>query len=131
MRLLVTADGVAIDTGGATINGYVLTSQSGVFTGQPADNLGVFTEDEDARISGNFAYTLAGTHLLGDVVGEGFAGIDLTDDLALTFTIEGAAGIYDGTVVVPEPGALAMLAAGLLSLLLLWRRRRAGGTFVY
>ncbi len=124
LELIVTPDGLVIDTNGATINGYVLTSESGALTGQPANNLGVFQEDADGRISGNFAFTLSGTHLLGDVIGEGFAGVDLLGDLSLTYTVEGASGIYQGGVVVPEPATLAMLAAGCLGLLLVWRRRK-------
>ncbi|NIM51642.1 MAG: hypothetical protein GTO22_20750, partial [Gemmatimonadales bacterium] len=106
LQLIVTPDGLVIDTGDATINGYVLTSEAGVFTGDAAENLGVFQEDEDGRISGNFAFTLSGTHLLGDVIGEEFAGVDLQSDLSLTYTVEGAGGVYQANVVVPEPATL-------------------------
>ena len=113
-----------IDTGDATINGYVLTSEAGVFTGDAAENLGVFQEDENDRISGNFAFALSGTHLLGDVVGQEYTGADLLGDLSLTYTVEGASGIYQANVVVPEPATLAMLAAGAIGLLALVIRRR-------
>ncbi len=64
--------------------------------------------------------------MLGDVVGDEFAGVDLLSDLSLTYTIEGASGVYQANVVVPEPAALAMLASGLLGLLCLFRRQRSG-----
>ncbi len=101
----------------------MLTSEAGVFTGDAAENLGVFQEDEDGRISGNFAFALSGTHLLGDVIGQEFAGVDLLSDLSLTYTVEGAGGVYQANVVVPEPATLVMLAGGVLGLLLAVRRR--------
>ena len=52
LELLITGGGLLIDTHGETINGYVLTSAAGVFTGEPTDNLGFFQEDQDGRISG-------------------------------------------------------------------------------
>ena len=89
LELTVTPGGLLIDTHGETINGYVLTSIAAVFTGDPADNLGLFQEDQDDRISGNHFFALGGTHLLGDVVGEEFALAGLLDDLTFTYTIEG------------------------------------------
>ncbi len=68
------------------------------------------------------AMTLKGQHALGDVVGE--TDVDLASDLTLLYTIEGQAGLFEASVVVPEPSTLALLASGLLGLLL-WRRRRA------
>ncbi len=112
-----------IDTGGATINGYVLTSESGIFTGDAAENLGVFQEDENGRISGNFAFALTGTHLLGDVIGSEFAGVDLVDDLSFTYTVEGFGGVYRGDIVVPEPATLVVLASAALGLVLRRKRR--------
>ena len=35
-QLIVTADGLVIDTGGATMNGFVLSSEAGIFTGDAA-----------------------------------------------------------------------------------------------
>ncbi len=121
-KLVVTEDGLVIDSGGAEISGYVLTSKSGILTGDDAENLGMFQMDDDDMISGGFAMSLDGKHSLGDVVGD--TDVDLTSDLTLTYTIEGQRGIFAAEVVVPEPGTLALLASGLLGLLL-WRRRRS------
>ena len=121
--VVVDADGVLIDTGGTTINSYVIESAAGVFTGAAADNLGLFQEDTDTRISGGLGFTLNGQHSLGDVIG--IAGIDLSADLVATYTVDGASGIYTANlIVVPEPGTLVLLAMGALGLLLLAIRRR-------
>jgi len=117
--VILTPDGVLVDTGGVTINGYMLTSQSGILTGEPAENLGLFQEDTDMRIGGNFGFLLAGSHWLGNVIGSEFADVDLLADLTFSYTVEGQAGIHLAHLVVPEPGTIVMLAGGLLVLLLL------------
>jgi hypothetical protein len=123
--LRVTPAGLLIDTAGTTINGYVLESSAGVLTGAAADNLGLMQEDNDSRISGQMFFSLNGTHLLGRVVGSEWSGISLAQDLSMTYTVEGRAGIYTASVVVPEPGTVVMLVGGtLLGLLVWWRRRR-------
>ena len=98
-------------------------SASGILTGGDATNLGLFQEDTDARISGTFAFNLAGRHLLGDVIAAG-VDVDLAADLTLSCTIAGAPGIFTAAVVVPGPGTLVLLAGGALSSLLLHRLRR-------
>jgi hypothetical protein len=40
----------------------------------------------------------------------------------MTYTVEGTAGIYTATVVVPEPGTVVMLAVVALTALLLWQQ---------
>jgi len=123
--LLVAPEGVRIDAHGAAVNGYVLASEEGIFTGQPADNLGLFREDTDFRISGNFAFALDGTHRLGQVIGDEFAHAYAARDLTFTYTLEGKSGVYTGSVlVVPEPGTVAMLAGVVLVLLWMAVRRR-------
>ena len=101
--------------------GFVIAgSESGILTGDDADNLGLFQEDTDAEISGTFAMSLNGKHDLGDVLGETDA--DLGGDLSLAYTIAGVPGVFTASVVVPEPGTLLLLLSGLIGLLI-WRRR--------
>ena len=126
LSLMIAPDGLLIDAEGTGVNGYVLTSEAGIFTGEPAENLGLFQESDEHRISGNFALMLADTHLLGDVIGDEFTGVDLSEDLSLSYTIEGLSGTFEAAlVVVPEPGTIVLLAAGVLAVLLRRRRRAA------
>ncbi len=96
--LILTPQGLMIDTHGAAINGYVIESELGIFTGKRAKNLGMFREDTDGRISGSFDYVLDGKHVLGKVIGNEFAAVDLGTDLTLRYTIEGQTGIYTATI---------------------------------
>ncbi len=123
-ELIVSAEGVVLDSHGATINGYVLTSKAGIFTGQSADNLGLFQADADSEISGTFAFALDGSHPLGDVIGREFDAVDLRNDLTLNYTIDGVPGLFTANIVVPEPATLMLLGTGLLSLLVFSIRRR-------
>ena len=118
--MIVTDDGLLLDSAGSTITGYILESASGILTGEDAVNLGLFQEDTDERISGTFAYQLNGKHLLGDVIGED-VDMDLAADLTLSYTIAEVPGLFTASVVVPEPGTLVLLAAGGIFALLLWR----------
>ena len=127
---------LAIDPDGLTINGYVIRSDAGIFTGAPANNLGWFTEDTDTSISGNMGFELTGMHDLGDVIGPEWEIIDPVaaagrssggipvnpyDDLTFTCTYAGQPGTYYGNlIVVPEPVTLGLLGLGGLALL---RRR--------
>ena len=120
VKLVVTGDGLLIDAGDATVTGFVLSSKSGILTGDDAESIGLFQEDTDATISGAFAMTLKGEHALGDVIGE--TDVDLTSDLSLVYTLAGQPGIFTASVVVPEPGTLLLLLSGLAGLLI-WRRR--------
>ena len=119
VKLVVTEDGLVIDAGDTKINGFVLSSQSGILTGDDANNLGLFQEDTDDMISGAFAMALKGEHALGDVIGQ--TDVDLTGDLTLTYTLVGQPGLFTASVVVPEPGTLMLLLSGLAALLI-WRR---------
>ncbi len=121
-KLVISADGVVLDSNGATINGYVLTSDAGILTGDDANNLGLFQGDSDDMISGGFAMLVDGQHALGDVIGE--TDIDLASDLTLIYTIEGQVGLFTASVVVPEPATIAMLLGALALLPLAWRRRK-------
>lgn len=103
--LIVDTDGMTIDTDGVTITSYGINSAAGIFTGEPADNLGLFQADVDYEISGAMGFTLNGTHLLGDVIGEEFDGTDLFQDLRFTYTMEGPGPIYAGTLILASPEA--------------------------
>ena len=120
VKLVVTGDGLVIDTDGATVTGFVLSSGSGILTGDDAESLGLFQEDTDATISGAFAMSLGGEHALGNVIGQ--TDVDLGDDLTLAYTIAGVPGVFTASVVVPEPGTIVLLLGGLIGLLI-WRRR--------
>ena len=125
VELLITLGGLMIDPHGTSINGYVITSAEGVFTGEPASNLGLFHEDTDAQISSNFAFALDSRHLLGDVIGDEFDLASLLDDVTFTYTVAGQSGVYLGAVAVPEPSTFILLSGGALGLLFsVWRRRR-------
>jgi len=128
LKLLLAPDGLLIDTGDATINGYVLTSETGVFRGKPAENLGLFQEDTDHQISGNSGFALTGAHWLGDVIADESDGVDLMEDLTFSYTIVGVSGTYLARiVVVPEPATVMSLSFGAIAMLLLLagRRRRS------
>lgn len=114
-----------IDPDGLTINGYVIRSESGIFTGQPANNLGWFQEDADGQISGNMGFELIGEHSLGAVVGR--LSLNPVEDLTFTYTIQGVPGTFVGNLaMVPEPSTLILLAMGAVGLLAYaWRTRSA------
>jgi hypothetical protein len=118
--IVVPGEGVYIDTNGAAINAYQITSPSGALTGGAARNLGLFDADTDSKVAGLSGFSLVGRHFLGDIIGSGGA-----SDLAGSYSIDGVSGSFAfNVVVVPEPGTLAMLIAGALGLLLLAIRRR-------
>ena len=131
----VRDNSLALDTGNVTINGYVIRSAAGIFTGAPAENLGWFPEDTDRQISGNFILEppLSGEHRLGAVIGPeweiiGKPPVDPYDDLTFTYTVYGEPVTrYGNLIIIPEPGTVIMLLGGVagLWLLSLGRRRRS------
>jgi hypothetical protein len=110
--VIVTAEGLTIDTNGTTINGYVIQSALGIFSGDTASNLGSFREDTDELVSGNMGYTLNGAYGLGDVIGSEHSGVDPTQDLTFTYTINGQAGLYTGVITIGG-GEMASGGGGL------------------
>ncbi len=111
VELVLTPQGLMIDTHDVGINGYMIESELGILTGHQARNLGMFREDTDLRISGTFDYVLTGKHLVGKVIGDEFAAVDLSTDLTLSYTIEGQTGIYTATIVTTASAeTLAWLA---------------------
>ena len=123
-----------IDPDGLVLNGYVLRSDAGIFTGAPAQQLNwFFVEDTDRQISGNMGATIESQRDLGPVIGPEWMIINPFDkqdvnpfeDLTLTYTVVGTPGTFVGNlIIVPEPGTMAMLLACAVTGLLLWRRRR-------
>ncbi|MBN2473991.1 MAG: hypothetical protein JXB62_05255 [Pirellulales bacterium] len=127
VRLVVRPGGLTIETRDVLINGYVLESRDGVFTGEAAENLGLFQEDQDDRISGNLLFTLVGNHWLGDVIGDGLVGTDLLEDLRFAYTVDNKSGVYHGCLVLPEPTTMSMLSLAFCGLLLSGLRRARRG----
>ena len=111
---------MSVDTNGAEITGYLISSDSGSLTGEAATQF-TLTEQTADQIADLLPLgdAFKGVHDLGNVlVGDG-------SDLTLTYTLSGQAGLFKGAVqVVPEPSTLAMLlATGLLGLLAALRRK--------
>ena len=115
---------VSVDTNGAEITGYKISSDSGALSGEAATQF-TLTEQTADQIADMLPLgkAFAGVHDLGSVLqGDG-------SDLALTYTLSGQAGVFTGNVkVVPEPGTLTMLLGmflgGAIGLLLAAIRRR-------
>ena len=105
--LKVQGTGVLIDTDGAVLNGFILRSTAGLFTGDPYTNdLGAFVVDEDAEISDQFGYALDGLHDMGSVLGEAAPPGQLQQDLTMTYTIDAQPGIYAATIIAGFLGDL-------------------------
>ncbi len=92
---------------------------SGDFTGD-----GLCDGDDIQAI---LAASLFGSGPYAGTIGQGFGGVGLAEDLTFTDTVEGAAGVYQGQVAVPEPATLIMVLAGAVVLLLSAIRRRRHG----
>ena len=113
--LIVTENGLTVDTNGENINSWVFRSELGVFTGDAANLLGGFYKDTDTQISSAF-FTLNGQHFLGDVIGEEHGSVDLYQDLLFTYTLYGQEGTYVGNLIVnlggTETNVPGVFAAG-------------------
>jgi hypothetical protein len=119
------AQGLSIDTDGATINGFILSSSTGVLAGSAADLSdvpGFFVTDTDEEISSQFGYAFNGVTDLGEVLAPGLSLDDLAADLTMTYTVEGQSGVFDATIV-PEPMTMSLLAVGGLGVLIRRKRR--------
>lgn len=105
MDLHVGGRDLILHTDGAAVNGFVLVSSGGVLGGQAyAESLGLFVTDADSVIADQLDYVLVGLHDLGPVVGEGVGFEVLRQDLSLTYTLQGEAGIHEATIIEAIPG---------------------------
>ena len=110
----------------------IILSEAGIFTGDPADNLGWFVSDLDHQITGQMGIDEPIYHNLGRVVGDewvilGKREVDPYADLTFKYFIPGTPGDNFGhLIVIPEPSTVVMvLGAGVLALLAwAWRGRR-------
>jgi hypothetical protein len=91
--------------GGGAINGFVLTSQAGLLSGEPyAFAQGLFVTDGDYMVADQFGYAQAGTHDLGRVLAAAADLATLGQDLSLTYTVAGESGVRHATILPAHPG---------------------------
>ena len=112
-------------TDGAEVNGFVLASDSGLLAGEPyTGGLGVFVSDGDWLLADQFGYVLTGLHDLGRVLASETELSALGQDLTLSYTVEGEAGVFYGTILPAAPGD-----ADLDGVVGYWDLMRLFGTF--
>ncbi len=104
----LTSGNITIDQEALSINGYIINSQAGIFTGEPANNLGELAIDNHEEISASFISWEGRFHDLGDVIAPAeFAGVDLFADLTFVYTLEDTQGIFDGTLRLAGDASVA------------------------
>ena len=90
---------------GAEVNGFILTSDSGLLAGEPyTGRLGVFVSDGDRLLADQFGYVLTGLYDLGRLLASATDLPALGQDLTLSYTVEGKAGVFYGTILPAAPG---------------------------
>jgi len=110
---------------GAEVNGFVLASDSGLLAGEPyTGGLGVFVSDGDWLLADQFGYVLTGLHDLGRMLASETDLPALGQDLTLSYTVEGAVGVFYGTILPAAPGD-----ADLDGVVGYWDLMRLAGTF--
>jgi hypothetical protein len=103
--LCVGGRDLIIRADGAEVNGFILTSDSYLLIGEPyAGGLGVFVSDGDGLLADQFGYVLTGLHDLGRMLTSETALAALCQDLTLSYTVQGAAGVFYGTIMQALPG---------------------------
>ena len=113
---------------GAELTSINIDSAGGVFTGDPAQNLGgSFDNDTDGNI---FKATFGGSFgsiSFGAVAQPGLSQDFLTNDLMVVGSLAGGGALGDVDLVyiaIPEPSAILLLGPGLAAMLTTRRRRR-------
>ncbi len=105
MDLCVGGRDLILRADGAEVNGFILTSNSGLLAGEPyTGRLGVFVSDGDRLLADQFGYVLTGLHDLGRLLASATDLPALGQDLTLSYTVEGKAGVFYGTILPAAPG---------------------------
>ena len=111
---------------GTNLTSINIDSASGIFTGDPAQNLGgSFDNDADNNVFKATFGSSFGSLSFGNVAQAGLDEQFLLEDLTAVGSLEGGGALGDVDLVyVPEPSAMALIAVGLSALLPVVSRRR-------
>jgi hypothetical protein len=103
-----------------------IDSAAGVFTGDPAQNLGgSFDNDVDGNIFKATFGSSFGSLSFGNVAQAGLSEEFVTNDLSVVGSLAGGGELGDVDLIyVPEPASCALLAFGILFVAPCCRRRR-------
>ena len=113
---------------GVELTSINVDSASGVFTGQPAENLGGSFDNNTANniFKATFGSSF-GAISFGNVAPPGLSEDFLKNDLSVVGSLAGGGDLGNVDLVyipVPEPSALVLLVVGAISLLPMLRRRQ-------
>jgi hypothetical protein len=117
---------ISIDAPGVELTSLNIVSAAGVFTSDPAENLGgSFDNDADNNIFKATFGSSFGSLSFGNVAPAGLAEAFLLDDLTVVGSLAGGGDLGQVDLIyVPEPSTLVLLAVGML-VSLGWRGRRS------
>jgi hypothetical protein len=109
---------------GVALTSINIDSAAGIFTGDPAGNLGgSFDNDADGNIFKATFGDQFGSLSFGNVAQAGLSEDFLASDLTVVGSLAGGGDLGDVDLIyIPEPSAMALLALGMLGLAV--RRRR-------